>query len=57
MKKEVVLAELTICYETNYVEAQEWKTRKYLGLVEEVEEGRFGATILHCRWAVERWWR
>ena len=46
VKKEVVLAELTICYETNHVEAREWKTSKYLGLVEEVEEGGFCATIL-----------
>ena len=45
-KKEVIFTELTVCYETNFVEAQEWKMMKHLDLAEEAEERWYHATIV-----------
>ena len=38
--------ELTICYETNYVDAHERKEMKNLGLAEEIEERGYHAVII-----------
>ena len=38
LTKSVIIVELTVCYETNYKEAQARKETKYTELVEEIEQ-------------------
>ena len=45
-KKEIIFAELRVCYETNFGDAHKRKMRKYLGLAEEADERGYRATIV-----------
>ena len=49
--------ELTICYETNYVDAHEQKKIIYLGLAEEMEERGYHAVIIPVQVGSKGWWR
>jgi hypothetical protein len=45
-KKVVLLVELTVCFETNYQDAQRWKTTKYLNLADEIGMWEYVADII-----------
>jgi hypothetical protein len=45
-KKVVVLVELTVCFETNYQDAQRRKTTKYLSLADEIGMKGYVADII-----------
>ena len=46
IKKTVLLIELTVCFETNYAEARERKSNKYLSLKAEIQGRRYCALIV-----------
>ena len=46
VKKVVVLVERTVCFETNYKDAQRRKTEKYLDLTDEIGMRGYGAKII-----------
>ena len=46
LRRTVLIVELTICFETNYVDAHERKKNKYLSLMEEIQGRGYCAMIV-----------
>ena len=46
LTKSVTMVELTVCYETNFKGAQSRKERKYMELVEEIEQNGFVVNLI-----------